>query len=212
MKKLVIFPYNGNAVEALDCLGREFDFLGFIDDDVKKQGKQHDSTEVFSRNILDDNRDVYLLMVPGSSKSFLERRKIIEGFSQVRPEMMATVIHPRASVSSLARIGRNVLIMAGVTVTSNAAIGNHVCVLPNTVIHHDVSIGDYCLIGSNVSITGNVRIGINSYIGSGTSILCGVKIGDRAMIGMGSTVLQDIESDCTAVGNPCRIIKRNKRD
>jgi len=211
VKRLLIFPYNGNALEALDCLGPEYDFLGFIDDDLHKQGTQHNGFQVFSRKILDENRDVHLLMVPGSSTSFLERKRIIEGFSLVKPERMVTIIHPRANVSSLARIGRNVLIMAGVTVTSNAAIGHHVCVLPNTVIHHDASIGDYCLIGSNVAITGNVRIGINSYIGSGTSILCGVKIGDRTMIGMGSNVLNDIESDCTAVGNPCRIIKRNKR-
>ena len=36
----------------------------------------------------------------------------------------------------------------------------------------------------------------------------GVTIGDRTVIGAGSVVVRDIPSDCVAVGNPCRVIKR----
>jgi sugar O-acyltransferase (sialic acid O-acetyltransferase NeuD family) len=207
MKKLLIFPYNGNAIEALDCLDSEFKLIGFIDDNIDKQMKQENGHKIFGRNILDEYPDAYLLMVPGSPISFLERRTVIDGFS-ISPERLVKIIHPRACISPLAKIGRNVLIMAGVVITSNAVIGNHVCILPNTVIHHDVIINDYSLIGSNITIAGNVNIGTNCYIGGGTSIMNSIRIGDRTMISMGSNVIRNIDPDCVAVGNPCRILTR----
>ena len=209
MKNLIIFPCNGNAIEALDCIGSEFKFIGFIDDSIDKQGKQENGYHVFGRKILDEYRDAHLLMVPGSPISFLERKNIIESFP-IKHESLVKIIHPSACISQLATIGTNVLIMAGVVVTSNAIIGDHVCILPNTVIHHDVFINDYSIIGSNVTIAGNTNIGINCYIGSGTSIINGAKIGDRTMIGIGSNVINNIEPDCTAVGNPCRILTRGQ--
>ena len=123
-----------------------------------------------------------------------------------RHDRFATVIHPSARISPLARIGRNVLIMAGVVVTSNAIIGDHVCILPNTVIHHDVVVGDWTLIGSNVSIAGHVRLGRNCYLGSGSRIIDGVEIGERTLIGLGSNVIADVRCDVTVVGNPARPI------
>ncbi len=200
MKDLFIFPYNGNAIEALDCIDSGFRLIGFIDDNTDKQKDWGTGHKVFGRNILDDYQDAFILMVPGSPSSFLDRKKIIDGFS-VSPEQLATFIHPKASVSPMAKIGRNVLIMAGVVITSNAIIGNHVCILPNTVIHHDVTVNDYSLIGSNVTIAGNVNIGSNCYIGSGTSIKNGTSIGSRTLIGMGSNVIGDIGSDRVAVLN-----------
>jgi len=205
VKQLLIFPYNGNAIEALDCIDSEFEFIGFIDDSIDKQTRQENGHSVFGRTILDKYEDAFLLIVPGSPTTFLERKRIIDNFT-IRPERMAQIIHPKACISPLARIGKNVLIMAGVIITSNAIIGDHVCILPNTVIHHDVRINDYSLIGSNITIAGYATIGINCYIGSGTSIINDVAIGDRAMIGMGSNVIRNIDPDCIAVGNPCSIV------
>ena len=31
MKELLIFPYNGNGLEALDCIQGQYRFIGFID-------------------------------------------------------------------------------------------------------------------------------------------------------------------------------------
>ena len=98
------------------------------------------------------------MAVPGSPASYRRRPEIISGLG-VTLDRFARVIHPMARISPLARIGHNVLIMAGVVITSNAVIGNHVCILPNAVIHHDVVIDDWTLVGSNVSIAGGVRLG-----------------------------------------------------
>ena len=88
-----------------------------------------------------------------------------------------------------------------------------------------VTIGDDCFIGPNVSIytachstdpqernsrkewAEPVSIGNNVWIGGSVTILPGVTIGDNVTIGAGSVVVNDIPSDCIAVGNPCRKIK-----
>ena len=89
-----------------------------------------------------------------------------------------------------------------------------------------VTIGDDCFIGPNVSIytachstdpilrntrkewARPVTIGDNCWIGGSTTILPGVTIGDNVTIGAGSVVVKDIPSDCVAVGNPAKVIKR----
>lgn len=53
-----------------------------------------------------------------------------------------------------------------------------------------------------------VKIGDGCWIGGGVIILPGVSIGGGTVIGAGSVVTKDIPSNCVAVGNPCRVIKR----
>jgi len=200
---LLIFPFNGNALEALDCLGSAFHLHGFIDDTPSKQGLSSLGFQVHSRAGLEEFQRSQVLAVPGSPSSFRSRRAVIESLG-VEPSRFARVIHPTARVSPLATIGRNVLIMAGVVVTSNAVIGDHVCVLPNTVIHHDAVIGAWSLIGSNVTIAGGSHIGENCYIGSGSSISSGLQIGTGSLIGLASTVIRSCEAGSKLAGNPAR--------
>lgn len=54
-----------------------------------------------------------------------------------------------------------------------------------------------------------VHIGERCWIGGDVTICPGVTIGDRTVIGAGSVVVRDIPSDCVAVGNPARVIKKN---
>jgi sugar O-acyltransferase (sialic acid O-acetyltransferase NeuD family) len=200
---LLIFPCNGNAIEALDCLGQAHRLLGFVDDTPDKQETAPFGHRVHGRNALALWPEACVLAVPGSPTSFRMRRSIIEGLG-VPENRFATVIHPAAHVSPLATIGRNVLIMAGAVVTSNAVIGDHVCILPNTVVHHDVRIGAWTLIGSNITIAGNTIVGENCYIGSGTSIRNGLQLGPQVLIGMGSNVLRDVPAHGVVAGNPAK--------
>lgn len=198
---LLIFPCNGNGLEALDCLGEEYLMIGFVDDTPEKQGTRSSGFPVLPRAALQEYPSAQVLAVPGSPTSYRRRQRVIDGL-RIEPDRFARVIHPTARVSGLARIGHNVLIMAGVVITSNAVIGDHVCILPNTVIHHDVTIGDWTLVGSNVSVAGNVRVAANCYIGSGARIINGINIGERALLGLGSNVIRSVHPDTTVVGNP----------
>lgn len=205
MKKLIIFPFNGNAIEAIDCLGNEYDLIGLIDDNPEKQGQTQYGFEVFSRDLLITYQETYVLAVPGSPATYLKRRQIIDGL-QIPQQRFANVIHPHANISKFAILGYNVLIMAGTVVTSNAAIRNHVCILPNSVIHHDSEVEDYCLIGANVTIAGNVKICQNCYIGSGSTIINNIEIGQKTLVGSGTNVIRSLPSSSKVVGNPGKII------
>ncbi|MBD3306803.1 acetyltransferase [candidate division KSB3 bacterium] len=205
MKKLFIFPYNGNGLEALDCIREEYEFIGFIDDVQEKQGIQEQGVAVFSREMLQKYKEARVLAVPGSPSTYLHRARIIQDLG-LPEDRFATIIHPCARISSFAKIGYNVLIMAGVVITSNAYIENHVCILPNTVIHHDVHVGAYSLVGSNTTIAGFVNIGKNCYIGSGSKLKDHIEIGEHSLIGIGTNVIRSLPQKSKAVGNPARII------
>jgi sugar O-acyltransferase (sialic acid O-acetyltransferase NeuD family) len=202
---LLIFPCNGNGIEALDCIGEAYTVLGFVDDAIDKQGSEVCGYPVFDRSALQRLGDARVLAVPGSPASYLSRRTALEGLGVDR-ERFARVIHPGAHVSARAELGRNVLVMAGAVITSNAVIGDHVCILPNTVVHHDSVIGPWTLLGSNVTVAGGVRIGENCYIGSGASIMNGIQVGDGALVGLGANVIRSVAPAGRVAGNPARPI------
>jgi sugar O-acyltransferase (sialic acid O-acetyltransferase NeuD family) len=198
-RKLVIFPFNGNGIEALDCIDFDrYDLIGFIDDDL---GKKSDDYAIFSRSVLDQYQELFVLAVPGSPTNFRKRQEII---NSLKVNRFINAIHPGSFLGKHVKIGYNCMLMAGVVLTSNVCVQNHVCILPNTVIHHDVVIEDYTLIGSNVVVAGGTRIGQNCYIGSGTNIINGVSIGDASLIGLGSNVLRSVCSHSKIAGNPAR--------
>ncbi len=203
MTDLLIFPFNGNGLEALDCLGDKHNFIGFIDDEKSKLNQTQ--YEVFDRSVLAKFPKAKILAVPGSPLTFRNRKNIIASLS-ISLDRYTTVIHPSAQIGKKAHIGTNSLIYANVVITSNAHIGHHVCILPNSVVHHDSSVGDYTLIGSCVCIAGHTKIGENCYVGSGSNIINGITIGNEVLIGMGSNVIQSFENQVKIVGNPAKMI------
>lgn len=202
---LLIFPYNGNGLEALDCLGDAFRCVAFVDDTPEKQGWNAHGHRVVGRQALADHPEALVLAVPGSPTSYRDRRGVIAGLA-VPPDRFARVIHPRACLSPLATLGRNVVVMAGAVITSNAVIGDHVVIMPNTVVHHDVVVGAWSLIGASVTIAGGTTIGENCYLGSGSSIMNGIRVGDGALVGLGSTVIRNVPDGARVAGNPARAI------
>ena len=186
-RPLLIFPCNGNAIEALDCLGETYRFVAFVDDAAEKQGTEPHGHPVLPRTALAEQPEAFVLAVPGSPTSFRSRKQVVESL-QVIPQRFARVIHPTARISPLAVIGQNVLIMAGVVITSNAVVG------------------DWSLVGSNVTIAGGTTIGRNCYIGSGSSIMNGVHVDNGALVGLGSNVIRGVAAGATVAGNPARQI------
>ena len=88
---------------------------------------------------------------------------------------------------------------------------------------HGVVIGETCEIGDNVTIYQGVTlggtgkehgkrhptIGNNVMISAGAKVLGSFKIGDNCRIGAGSVVLSEVPPNCTVVGIPARVVRRN---
>ncbi len=204
--ELIIFPCNGNGIEALDCIDpAAFDFIGFIDDNHASKQINAGKWRVEDRSLLDKHPNAMVLAVPGGPASFHKRKEYIDGLG-IHENRFTSVVHPTAVIGRNVRIGKNCLVMAGVVITSNAWIGDHVCILPNSVIHHDARVGDYTLVGSSVVIAGSTTIGNNCYIGSGCNIINGISIGDFSLVGLGSNVIKSFPSHARIAGNPAKEI------
>ena len=210
MQDLLIFPYSGSALEALDFLGERWRCTGFISYDPMLVGQEAYGIPIWGRDAFSTFPGASVLCVHGSPASYLKRAAIFESL-RIDASRLATVIHPKAVISPLAQIGINVLIMAGVVVTANAVIGDHTVILPNSVVHHDSVIGAYTLVAANVTIAGNVRIGPNCYLGASSSLKNGITLPAESLVGIGANVIQSFPEPCVLVGNPAKPLQHHDR-
>ena len=85
------------------------------------------------------------------------------------------------------------------------------------VIGETAEIGDNCVIYQCATLGGTGKdkgkrhptLGNNVMVGAGAKVLGPITIGDNAKIAAGAVVLENIPSDCTAVGVPARVVRRN---
>ncbi len=115
-------------------------------------------------------------------------------------------IHPRAIISSSAKIGDGVMIAANATVNPLVEIGRGVICNTSSSIDHECIIGDFSHIAPGAVLCGNVKVGRKSFIGAGAVIRQGIIIGENVMVGAGAVVIRDIPSNTTVVGNPQRVL------
>lgn len=109
-------------------------------------------------------------------------------------------------------MGDNVCFNHGVYVNGYGGlkIGNNSGMGPYSMVHTADHEFDEKKISMTKWVKKPITIGEDVWIGMGVCILPGVNIGDRSIIGAGSVVVNDIPSDCIAVGNPCRPVKTRK--
>ena len=86
------------------------------------------------------------------------------------PYLPAPEIHPQASVSPLAKIGKGVSIAPFSYIGDGVEIGSRTTIFPLVVIYPNTKIGRNCLIHSNVSIREGSKIGNRVIIHNGAII------------------------------------------
>lgn len=85
------------------------------------------------------------------------------------------------------------------------------------VIGETTEIGDNCLIYQGVTLGGTGKdkgkrhptLGNNVMVGAGARVLGPFKVGDNVKIAANAVVLEAVPPNCTAVGVPARIVRRN---
>ena len=151
-----------------------------------------------------DNADVLLLYsgVHAVMAHRVAHRLYRNGFffsaravSQISRFFTGIEIHPGA------RIGKGLFIDHGMGV----------------VIGETTEIGDNCTIYQGVTLGGTGKdvgkrhptIGDNVMIGAGAKVLGPVKIGSGSKIASNAVVIRDVPENCTAVGIPAKVVRRD---
>lgn len=213
--KIIILGTGGNCLDILDCLMEInvrrpeplYECLGFLDDDQDKRG-----LEIWGYKVLGPLSQAGHFpgcrFVNGIGSPFSYRRKPdIIARTGLTLDRFETVIHPAASVSRMAELGRDVVVLQNAVIAAEVQIGHHVIILPNSVISHGARIGDYACIAGGVNLAGAVEIGERCYLGANSCVRGQVNIGAGSLVGMGGVVLQDIPQNSVVVGNPARFLR-----
>jgi len=109
----------------------------------------------------------------------------------------------------------------GVEIHPGATIGKGLLIDhgAGVVIGETTEIGDNCTIYQGVTLGGTGKdkgkrhptLGDNVMVGRGAQILGPFKVGDNAKVAAGAVVLEEVPPNCTAVGVPARIVRKDGR-
>lgn len=212
-QRLIILGTGGSAydvldiVEAINAQSPTWNLAGFLDD-ARQAGSQHLGLPILG-GLRDATRfdGAWFVNVIGSEVSYRRRPEIIAS-TGLSLDRFATLVHPRASVSAWARLGRGVYVAFSASVGGSAIIGDHVSLSPGCIIGHDSVIADFALIAPGAVVSGFVRAGRACYIGAGAMIRQRLQLGDGALVGMGAVVVKDVPVEATVVGNPAKPLVR----
>ena len=107
----------------------------------------------------------------------------------------------------------------GIEIHPGATIGKRLFIDHGVgvVIGETAEIGDDCTIYQGVTLGGTGKdhgkrhptLGNGVLVGAGAKVLGPFKVGDNARIAAGAVVLDEVPENCTAVGVPANVVRRN---
>ncbi|HWX20983.1 MAG TPA: NeuD/PglB/VioB family sugar acetyltransferase [Candidatus Binatia bacterium] len=216
MKDLIILGTGGNCIDILDAVLAlnesggmlQYRVRGFLDDNKEVWGQEVQGCRVLgplshARNY----SDCLFANGIGSFHNYWRKPDII-ATTGLPDEAFVSIVHPRASVSRFAALGRGTVVLQNATINSGVRVGCHVIILPNAVLSHDTVVGDHTCIASSACLAGGVQIGKACYLGAQCAVSNGVRIGDFSLAGIGAVVLQDVPPKTVVVGNPARVTRQ----
>lgn len=166
------------------------------------------------------NEDIaaYMERDPAARSAF-EVKHLYPGYKAIRMYRRAHRLW-KHGLKFLARsVSQRAARKTGIEIHPAAEIGRRLVIDHGTgvVIGETTVIGDDCLIYQGVTLGGTGKqtgkrhptIGNNVMISSGAKILGSFRVGDNCRIAAGAVVLEEVPDNCTAVGVPARIVRRD---
>ena len=153
-----------------------------------------------------------------AARSWLEILLLYPGIKAVRSHRLAHWCY-RHNLKFLARaISQRSRRRTGIEIHPGATIGRRLVIDHGMgiVIGETAEIGDDCLIYHGVTLGGTGKdvgkrhptLGDDVVVGAGAKVLGPFTVGSGSKIGAGAVVLKEVPPNCTVVGNPGRIVRR----
>jgi sugar O-acyltransferase (sialic acid O-acetyltransferase NeuD family) len=221
-RPLVILGTGGNALDVLDVVtainerAPLWDLIGVLDDATAigsnalglwTFGELSDAGALSAHG--GPLADALFVNAIGSSRSHVRRAEIVQS-TGLPIERFATLVHPGASVSVRAEMGRGCCISFGACIAGRVRMHDHVWIGPGCVIGHDSVLEDNAIMAPRATLSGSVRLGAGCYVGSCAVIREGLTVGAGALVGMGAVVLRDLMNASVVAGNPARDLQPPK--
>lgn len=154
-----------------------------------------------------------------AARSAAEVMLLYNGYKAVRSHRRANFFY-RHNCKWIARwISQHCVWRTGIEIHPAAVIGRRFFIDHGTgvVIGETTEIGDDCTLYQGVTLGGTGKdkgkrhptLGNNVMVGAGAKVLGPIHIGNNVRIAAGAVVLSDIPDNCTAVGIPARVVRRN---
>jgi UDP-perosamine 4-acetyltransferase len=207
---VVIVGAGGHGKVVLDIL-RAMDqhrIGGFLDADTNLAGSEISGVKVLG----------HVNLLPKLRQQKIRGAVIAIGDNRVRASYAKLVldaklelinaIHPSATLSPAATLGKNVVVCAGAIVCAEAKLGDSVIANTGCIIDHECEVGEACHICPGVVLAGRVRVGAGAMLGIGAKVLPCLNIGEHATIGAGAVVTRDVPPGVTVVGVPAHPMRK----
>ncbi|MBP1543898.1 MAG: serine O-acetyltransferase [Oscillospiraceae bacterium] len=140
-------------------------------------------------------------------------------FKAVRAYRRAHWFHERGFYFIARWISQRARNKTGIEIHPGAKIGKGLFIDhgAGVVIGETTEIGDNCTLYQNVTLGGTGKdvgkrhptLGNNVLVGAGARVLGPFRIGDNSKIAANAVVLEEVPPNCTAVGVPARVVKRD---
>lgn len=140
-------------------------------------------------------------------------------YKAVRSYRIAHWFHERGHFFIARWISQRSRHKTGIEIHPGAKIGKGLFIDhgAGVVIGETTEIGDYCTLYQNVTLGGTGKdvgkrhptLGNNVMVGAGARVLGPFRIGDNSKIAANAVVLEEVPPNCTAVGVPARVVKRD---
>lgn len=116
----------------------------------------------------------------------------------------ATIIHPKASVSCSASIGKGVVVFAGAVIAAMSQVGDCAIINHNAVVEHDCVVGSFAHIAPGAVMGGSSKLGDGSFLGACANLRHKAEVAKDVVIGNGAAVVSNISLAGTYVGVPAK--------
>lgn len=210
--KLLVYCAGGFGREVMDiahridCAHVRWETIDFIDD--MREEPSYYGAKVFRFEAARERFGVAgMQAVIATGEPYV--RKMLSEKLKAAGIGLATLVDTSAVISETATIGSGAIVFPGCFVSSMAKLGRNMAIIAGSTIGHDTVFGDNCVVSGQVNIGGQCSIGSESYIGMGAQVKESTRIGRGSIVGMGSAVFADIPDEVIALGNPCRPMRPN---